>query len=161
MKKRTLFLVILSIFLLVTAASQLVRNVPRVEAKQTSTKITGKINNQRTANICHQLLQQNLKAATDKNLNDYLATLVKDAHKATTKEMQQFFKDYDVSHELLSFEVIKQAPQSMLVAAEQKTVNHGKKAYRDHITTAYHTFILEENEWKIKETTMTNTQFLN
>ena len=58
------------------------------------------------------------------------------AHKATTKEMQQFFKDYDVSHELLSFEVIKQAPQSMLVVAEQKTVNHGKKAYRDHITTA-------------------------
>lgn len=81
--------------------------------------------------------------------------------KLPQKKCKEFFKDYDVSHELLSFEVIKQTPQSMLVAAEQKTVNHGKKAYRDHITTACHTFILEENEWKIKETTMTNTQFLN
>ena len=128
MKKRTLFLVILSIFLLVTAASQLVRNVPRVEAKQTSTKITGKINNQRTANICHQLLQQNLKAATDKNLNDYLATLVKDAHKATTKEMQQFFKDYDVSHELLSFEVID--------VSSGKTKN--SESWEEGVSRSYH-----------------------
>ena len=49
----------------------------------------------------------------------------------------------------------------MLVAAQQKTVNQGQNDYRDHITQAHHTFVLENGQWKIKETVMTNTEFID
>ena len=75
--------------------------------------------------------------------------------------MHAFFAKYDLTHELLSFEVVKQEADSMLVAAQQKTVNQGQNDYRAHITQAHHTFVLENGQWKIKETVMTNTEFID
>ena len=80
---------------------------------------------------------------------------------ATKKEMDQFFKDYDLSHELLSFKVVKQESDSMLVEARQQTLNVGKKKYRNHITQAHHTFVKVGEEWLIKETSMTDTEFID
>jgi hypothetical protein len=124
-------------------------------------EVTGAVTDSTAAEDCLALLQQNLQAANQKDVEGYTATLVSSARESTAKEMRAFFAEYDLSHTLLSFEVVKQDADSMLVAAQQKTMNHGKNDYRDHITQAHHTFVRENGQWKIKETVMTNTEFID
>ena len=123
-------------------------------------QVTGAVTDSSAAQACLTVLKQNLQAATQKDVEGYTATLVTSARESTAKEMHAFAK-YDLTHELLSFEVVKQEADSMLVAAQQKTVNQGQNDYRDHITQAHHTFVLENGQWKIKETVMTNTEFID
>ena len=124
-------------------------------------QVTGAVTDSSAAQACLTVLKQNLQAATQKDVEGYTATLVTSARESTAREMHAFFAKYDLTHELLSFEVVKQEADSMLVAAQQKTVNQGQNDYRDHITQAHHTFVLENGQWKIKETVMTNTEFID
>lgn len=116
---------------------------------------------QEAAMQCFDLLQANLEAASSKDIDTYVATLVSTAQEETTNEMIPFFQEYTLAHTLLSFEVIKQDPSSMLVAAQQQTMNLGENSYRNHITQAHHTFVKEGNEWRIQQTVMTNTSFID
>lgn len=124
-------------------------------------QVTGAVTDSSAAQACLTVLKQNLEAASHKDVEDYTATLVASARESTAKEMRVFFAKYNLTHELLSFEVVKQETDSMLVAAQQKTINQGQNDYRDHITQAHHTFVLENGQWKIKETVMTNTEFID
>ena len=128
---------------------------------QTTVSITGKVTNKTDAQACLTQLKANLAAATNEDGEAYVATLVESARKATKKEMAQFFKEYDLSHQLLSFNVVKQEDTSMIIEAQQKTINLGKKKYRNHITQARHTFVKVADVWLIKETSMTNTDFID
>lgn len=132
-----------------------IENIPETVAS------TGKISNKKDVSACLQLLQQNLTAATNKDIDTYIETLVISAQKETYTEMAQFFETFDLRHDLLSFEVIKQEDTSMLVAARQKTVSVTESEYRNHITQAHHTFVKENESWKIQETVMTDTQFID
>lgn len=122
--------------------------------------VSGNVTDSKAAAACFAVLQENLQAANNEDAKAYAATLIASAQTATKKEMQSFFEEYDLEHKLLSFEVVKQDKDSMLVAAEQQTLNIGENSYRSHITQAHHTFIKENNAWKISETTMTNTEFI-
>ncbi|WP_430611025.1 hypothetical protein [Enterococcus sp. DIV0876] len=124
-------------------------------------EITGAITDQEAAQACFVLLERNLQAATEKDIDAYTDTLVLHAEEETKAEMIPFFDEYTLAHTLLSFEVIKQEANTMLVAAQQKTINLGENNYRNHITQAHHTFIKEGAEWKIQQTVMTNTEFLD
>ena len=129
--------------------------------KTESIQITGKITDQKAAKAGLTLLQQNLQAANAKDSTAYADTLIKKAQAATKKEMDKFFASYDLHHELLSFEVIKQEQNQMVIKAEQKTINQGKEKYRNHISEARHLFVKEDGSWKIKETNMADTNFID
>ncbi|KAF1303199.1 MULTISPECIES: hypothetical protein [Enterococcus] len=129
--------------------------------KNTTPEVTGNIKNQEIAERCLQVLTDNLAAATTENIDNYLKTISEDSRSATKKEMTAFFSKYDLRHRLLSFEIVKQEKKSLLVEARQETINEGKEKYRDHVTQAFHTFVLEDGQWRIKETTMMDTQFLD
>lgn len=122
-------------------------------------EIKGKIKNQEDVLAAFALLEKNLQAANDEDLEAYASTLVPSAREATKKEMATFFKEFDVKHTLLSFEVTKEDGERILVKARQKTVNEGKNEYRDHITEANHTFVNIDGEWLLEETAMSDTQF--
>jgi ketosteroid isomerase-like protein len=123
-------------------------------------EMTGNITSQAAAEACLAVLKENLQAASDQDATAYAATLVAAARAETSQELADFFAEEQLQHTLLSFEVVKQETESMLVAAQQKTISPKDSSYRDHITEAYHTFVKEADGWKIQETVMTNTEFL-
>lgn len=129
--------------------------------EKTTVEITGAVADKADAAACLEVLKANLAAANNEDSAAYVDTLVASARQATQKEMAAFFADYDLSHELESFNVVKQDTDSMLVEAQQKTVNRGKQKYRNHFTQAHHTFVKEDGAWKIQETNMTNTEFID
>lgn len=123
-------------------------------------EITGKIENKDDALAALKVLETNLQAATDEDIDLYVSTLVPSARDATQKEMSAFFEEYDVEHTLLEFKVTKEDGTRIQVQARQKTVNKGKNKYRNHITVANHTFVKMDGEWFLEETAMSDTQFI-
>lgn len=101
--------------------------ITRPEKTNKQVEITGEVSDKTAAEACLTQLKANLAAANEEDSDAYAKTLIESARTATKKEMDQFFKDYDLSHELLSFEVVKQESDSMLVEARQQTLNVGKK----------------------------------
>ena len=123
-------------------------------------EITGKIENKDDALAALKVLETNLQAATDEDIDLYVSALVPSARDATQKEMSAFFEEYDVEHTLLEFKVTKEDGTRIQVQARQKTVNKGKNKYRNHITVANHTFVKMDGEWFLEETAMSDTQFI-
>lgn len=123
-------------------------------------EVTGKIENQTEALAALAVLETNLAAANDKDIERYASTLVPEAREATKKETEKTFAEYDLEHTLLSFEVLSQTDDLLQVKTQQKTINLGKNKYRNHITEAHHTFVKEDGQWLIKEVSMSNTQFI-
>lgn len=123
-------------------------------------EVTGKIENKDDALAALKVLETNLQAATDEDIDLYISTLVPSAREATQKEMSAFFEEYDVEHTLLEFKVTKEDGTRIQVQARQKTVNKGKNKYRNHITVANHTFVKMDGEWFLEETAMSDTQFI-
>lgn len=123
-------------------------------------EVTGKIENQTEALAALAVLEANLAAANDKDIERYASTLVPEAREATKKEIEKTFSEYDLEHTLLSFEVLSQTDDLLQVKTQQKTINLGKNKYRNHITEAHHTFVKEDGQWLIKEVSMSNTQFI-
>lgn len=127
----------------------------------TSDQITGHISNEADVNETYNVLQENLKAANEKDVTAYTNTLITSAREETAKEMTPFFNDYDLENSLISFDVKKQSDDKIIVGTKQKTINKGTKEYRDHVTHATHTFVKEDGQWRIAETAMTKTDFIN
>lgn len=123
-------------------------------------EVTGKIENKDDALAALKVLETNLQAATDEDIDLYISTLVPSAREATQKEMSAFFEEYDVEHTLLEFKVTKEDGTRIQVQARQKTVNKGTNKYRNHITVANHTFVKMDGEWFLEETAMSDTQFI-
>lgn len=160
--RSTLFLVSLILLILVISGYTVKKDALQVNAITTEDVLpTGKIEDKKAVTQCLFVLKKNLTAANEKDLTGYLQTLVPIARQDTKKEMTKFFKAYEVTHTLLSFEVIKEDKNSMLIATEQQALNQGKKEFRDHISQVHHTFVKEKGTWYLQESIVTNTKFLN
>lgn len=128
--------------------------------KQEKLEITGKINNPIAAENCFELVKQVVAAANKKDLETYIDTLVKDAQKGTAKELQFVFDTYDLTHELVSFQVLKQKKESLFAVAFQRTINQGKQPYQNHVAQIHYTFVKELGQWKIQQALITDTEIL-
>lgn len=107
------------------------------------------------------LLDSNLTAINNKEIDTYLATLVPTAREASRKEIATFLDTYTVKNQLESFRVLKKDKTHCLVETKQKTINLGKKKYRNHIATANHTLKKVDGTWLIASTSMINTEFID
>lgn len=127
--------------------------------------ISGKIQDKKTVYAAVNLLQKNLKAASEKDLPNYLATLVTSARQETEPEIQAFFSEQTLEHRLISVQVKSISQTKVTITAQQETLNleksNSEKNYPDHQTEANHTLIIEDGQWKIAETIMSATYFLN
>lgn len=127
--------------------------------------VEGEISNQAEAEAAVQVIQENLHYATLEDMDGYLSTLIAAAREATEKELSSVFAAYDLEHTILGVEVMEQQPGRMLIRTEQQTVMldavEGEKPYRNHIAEANHTLVKEDGSWKIEETIMTDTKFID
>lgn len=158
---KKIMLLLALLLLLFMGAGYLKDATDIAEASNEQVTLTGKITDKEEAQKTLQLLTENLDAASQKDVQRYVDTLVTSAQDSTAKEMTLFFKTYTLEHRLLSFQVVKQETDHMLVKTKQQTLNRGTSHYKDHITYANHTFVKEGNKWKIEETIMTQTEFIN
>lgn len=111
-----------------------------------------------------QVIEDNLTYAQEENMEGYLSTIVSSAHEETEAELTPFFEEYDLNHTILSVEILEREEDIMLIRTEQQTVMvdsvEEAEPYRNHIAEANHTLVKENGEWKIEETIMTDTIFL-
>lgn len=133
----------------------------------------GKISNPKTMNVTEQMstedkfiiqevLEKNLNYATTKNIDGYLSTISQKGHEATREAMLNFFKDYEVSHTLLHFEVVQEESDEVVVKTRQKSEGTSQLKdveYKNHVAEVLHVFIKEEDSWKIEESSITNITF--
>lgn len=111
-----------------------------------------------------QVIENNIAYAEAEDMDGYLSTIVSSAHENTRTELEAFFELYDLEHTILSITVLEQEEDTMLIEVFQQTVavDQAEEAddYRDHLGVANHTLVLEDGEWKISETVMTDNFFI-
>lgn len=127
--------------------------------------IEGEIENQFEVEAAIKVIEDNLDYATKENMEGYLSTIVATGREETQNELAPIFETYDLEHTILSAEVLEQEENRLLIRVEQQTVMldavEGAEPYRSHIAEANHELVKEDEDWKIKETIMTDTTFIN
>lgn len=121
--------------------------------------VSGKISDEHELKNIISLLQKNVQASNDENIELYLSTLSYEARDETKIELMEIFKKFDLTILIKSVEVIKQNDQLIKLRVIQQTENHNNEKYRNHQATVGITFTLIEDEWLIAETMMENTEF--
>lgn len=116
------------------------------------------------AKAVKEVLEKNLQATQEEDMEVYLSTLVESGRESTKKEIEGFFKDYDIKYELLAFEVLEEEETKMKVESEQRAtaeyIAEGL-SYHDHIARMEQTFVMEDGEWRISESKIINTDIIN
>lgn len=105
----------------------------------------------------------NLQGANEEDVEVYLSTITTKAREETGEVMTQFFKDYDVKHNLLDFVITQIDPDAVVAKTRQKTVGESvleEETYRNHIATVLVVFKEEEGEWRINESSITDIEFI-
>lgn len=110
-----------------------------------------------------EVLEANLQYSEAEDMEQYLQTIASHGREATRVEMNQFFQDYTVSHELTAFEVVERHDDEIVVKTSQmiKDQNQeGDKRYRSHKAKMMHVLKREDNQWKIFESNVMDVQFI-
>lgn len=118
--------------------------------------------NEEDAKNVKDILHHNLIAVNEQDINGYLDTIVKSGHQDTEEMMVDFFKTHKIKQSLLKFEIEKQTNNEIIVRSKQKITGTStlKEDYRNHIAEILHVFVREDNSWKIKESSMTEIEFI-
>ena len=135
------------------------------DPEEISYAIEGEFDNQKDIEEAIQVIEDSLEYATQEDMEGYLSTIVSSGREETKKELTPVFEDYDLEHTVLSAEVLEQEKNRVLIRVKQQTVMvdavENIKPYRSHIAEANHELVKEDGQWKIKETIMTDTKFLD
>ena len=129
-----------------------------------SYQVEGELTDEVAAETAVQVIEDNLRYASAEDMDGYVSTIISSAREETAAELATVFETYDLEHTLLSVEVLEQEDERMLIRTQQQTVMvasiKGAENYRNHIAEANYTMLLEDGEWKIEETAMTDTKFI-
>ena len=129
-----------------------------------SYQVEGELTDEVAAETAVQVIEDNLRYASAEDMDGYVSTIFSSAREETAAELATVFETYDLEHTLLSVEVLEQEDERMLIRTQQQTVMvasiEGAENYRNHIAEANYTMLLEDGEWKIEETAMTDTKFI-
>lgn len=111
-----------------------------------------------------QVVEKNIQAAEEEDIEAYLSTIIKSGHEDTAKELEEFFKSYDLEHTILAISVMDQEEDKMLLEVTQQSVAtfvaEDAQEYKDHVAVANHTLVKEDGQWKVAETAMVETYFI-
>lgn len=163
--KKIVFLTSLAIFLLMAGCSPSM-TVSYTEPTDYLYELTfdTEINDEEAALEAAELIESNLRYAETEDIEGYLSTIKSSGHANTRTELEAFFEDYDLEHTILEMTVKDQEEAIMLVEVRQQSVLQqsvdGAEEYKDHVAIANYTIEKENDEWKIADTTMTDTFFI-
>lgn len=113
--------------------------------------------------LIESIIEKNLEAATNKDIDSYLSTISSSAHNDTRVALEEFFGTYSVTHQLLDFEIIEEEDERVVAKTRQKTTEENGDSgdeYKDHLSEVLIILVKEGNEWKINESSITAIEFL-
>lgn len=123
-----------------------------------------KITNNQDLEEAIEVIEKNIEAAEKEDIPTYLSTIIKSGHGDTAKELEEFFKSYDLEHTILGITVLDQEEEKMLIEVTQQSVTvftaEDADEYKDHVAVANHTLVKEDGQWKIAETAMVENYFI-
>lgn len=122
------------------------------------------ITNEEAAQEVKQVLEDNIAALNQEDMEGYLSTIAESAHEETREETKQFFEEYDIDYELLNAIVIEEEENKFVLEAEQRAqaVSAPKDTeYRDHVSVNHHTFEKEKGEWKITGSQLVDIHYMD
>lgn len=163
-KIKWLRLLLLSLILFLSACGP--KKMTYRDPDEISYEVTEKtdIKDQKAVEEAVKVVQKNIQAAQEEDIDAYLSTIVKKGHKETKKEFKDFFEDYDLEHTIMGITVLEEDKETMLLEVTQQSVaTHTAEnvdEYKDHIAVANHVLVKEEGKWKISETTMVDNYFI-
>lgn len=123
------------------------------------------VTNQEAVEEAAKVIEINMAAAESEDLDLYVTTIVSKAHENTREELSKFYEQYDLEHTILSINLLEEEEDTLLFEVFQQSVatytsEEAEGEYRDHLAVAHHTLVLEDGEWKISETAITDTYFI-
>lgn len=135
------------------------------DPESASYTLEGEVTDQGEADVALRVIEDNLHYAQEEDMTGYLSTIISSGHEETEAELVAVFEEYDLQHTLLRAEVLEQNPDRILIRSEQQTIMldaiSGVAPYRNHIAEANHTLVKEKGIWKIEESIMTDTKFID
>lgn len=110
-----------------------------------------------------ETLKINLESANEENVERYLKTIASTGREETENAMNEFFAIHNVTHELLSFEVVDQSQDKIVLETRQESIGSSSSSeeYRDHKSEVLHVFVPEDGDWVISESSVKNIEFIN
>lgn len=155
MKKRYLIIIFALLLMLPTLYQTFI--VPSTIINGVDVK--GRLTNEADVAEVITVLEQNIQAANEEDLDVYVSTLIESARSQTSQEMQTVFDEFDIKLVLESIDVLEQTDDLVKLRVQQRATSDSEE-YRDHIATVGITFIKVDGQWLIAESMMEDTQFI-
>lgn len=95
-----------------------------------------------------QVIETNITALNEKNIDGYLDTITEVAHEGTREATEELFEMEDIAFELLESVVIEEEKNKFVIRTEQRASSESDD-YRDHVSTNMHTIEKQDVDWKI------------
>ncbi|AEH46493.1 hypothetical protein [Parageobacillus thermoglucosidasius] len=109
------------------------------------------------------IIDDNLKAFDEGNVDKYMETIHTQSplYEQSRKLVEEISKAYKLKTEISNVEVMEKSEKEAKVKFTQKTVKIEGPAFRDNEITGYHVLRPEKGTWKIYNTVMTKSVFLD
>ncbi|MCF3943168.1 hypothetical protein [Oceanobacillus alkalisoli] len=113
---------------------------------------TAEQNVEATEDVFYSVLESNVKALMEKDLDGYMETIhpYSPAYDSTEETIQEFF-EFSLDIELNDLEVKEQSDDRAVVAYAQRTVDKDGSEFENNETIGEHVLQLDDGKWKIYE----------
>lgn len=106
------------------------------------------------------VIERNLEATEDEDIDAFSQTMYQDHpdYEVAVEETEQMFEQFDLEYELEILDVSMADDETATVEFEQKTTAENGEDFEDNIVTGVHEVRIEDGQWKIYETEITDSQ---
>lgn len=116
------------------------------------------VNNKQGAQEALQVVEANITALNERDIDGYLETIVEDAHEGTRAATEELFVMDKIEFELLESFVVEEETKKFVIQTEQRAAADTDE-YRDHLSTNMHTIEKINDEWKITASEILDINF--
>lgn len=134
--------------------------VQNEEIEYNNYKISGKIVDEQAIKAPLDVIFLNNEAVNQKDIDLYLSTLNEDSREVTKTELEEFFKTYDIKHEINALFVQKQTDDRVVIEVVKTARNQNEEEFQDHQSSNVITLEKSDGEWFIVEALVNKTQLL-
>lgn len=115
-----------------------------------------------SAHQVKEVLETNITALNDKDIDSYLSTIMESARERTKSEMTELFNDFDIKFELSESYIVEEESDKYVIQSTQLATAYDRSEeseYRDHTSTNLHTLERIDGKWLITESEILDIEF--
>lgn len=133
-------------------------NIINSEPYGDEVEASGEINEE-SAEAALEVLYENTEYANAQDVDGYLKAFSKEDQDVARESVEQLFSAGEIEYEILDYEVVFADEDSAEIVVLQTTVGIDDiEGLEDNISEVAHTFVLEDDEWKITESEVLDSE---